>query len=85
MNTKPENPPVHPRSRDALSEGKTLRDDFAGLAMQALLTNAFQEDVARRALGLDANEEEDIDSAAYRVAVAAYIYADAMLKERQKA
>ena len=56
----------------------TLRDHFAGLAMQSILrfydmNTSFDED--------EVNEPEGMP---YLIAQAAYIMADAMLKERSK-
>jgi hypothetical protein len=50
----------------------TLRDLFAGMAMQAMVTNAGREHI------------ESIPVAPSVYSVAAYRLADAMLKEREK-
>jgi hypothetical protein len=51
---------------------KTLRDEFAGLAMQGAISH-----------GLFNAAKADQDYAEY-VSMLAYVYADAMLKERTK-
>jgi len=58
----------HPTSgQTSMAEGKDLRDDFAGLAMQALLSDSdWRQD-------MDFNE----------TATAAYRQADAMMKARE--
>lgn len=59
----------------SVHEGITLRDNFAGLAMQALIAH---EDRAKQ---IGSHNIGDFD---VRVAVAAHRYADAMLKARKQ-
>ena len=65
-----------------LSHGMTLRDHFAGLAMQAELSSAGMDNEAAQALA-DAAERagRDVES---QIAWNAYAVADAMLKERAR-
>jgi hypothetical protein len=58
----------HPTSgQTSMAEGKDLRDDFAGLAMQAFLSDS------------DWRQDMDFDE----TATAAYRQADAMMKARE--
>jgi hypothetical protein len=66
--------PQNPTNFDPLTHGMTLRDYFAARAMQGLI--AHEE----RAKQLGSHNLGDFD---VRVAVAAYRYADAMLKARE--
>lgn len=76
---KPDNPPAFPLQAYAMDahrwsygqEGMTLRDYFAGQAAQPLLMDLLKQE-----------QELSLEQASRRIALAAYGYADAMLKER---
>lgn len=72
-NEKPENPYVYAMCDEAsfMQQGITLRDHFAGLAIQALLSNPV------------IFNEANTDTKQF-YAYKAYQFADAMLEQRQK-
>jgi len=70
-NKKPKNPSAFPivGANTIKSEGMTLRDHFAGLAMQGLYASGKASDFSKEAIEIDA--------------VLFYNIADAMLKQRE--
>ncbi len=80
MTKKPDGGAAYPLPSDASADGRrgmTLRDYFAGQALQGFLAGpmatALEKVASRRGI--------DVDELASK---AAYEYADAMLKEREK-
>lgn len=72
-NTKPENPNVYACvTEHYIQEGITLRDHFAGLAMQTILKH-----------NLEKGMHMTFDAYANVVSPAAYSVADSMLLQRQ--
>ena len=71
---KPENPPAFPNqatiNTDYIAEGMTLRDYFANLAMQGMISNNSMYDMIT---------EHSSKSLAFE----SYMIADAMLKQRK--
>lgn len=65
-------PPISPTTTERIS----LRDHFAGLALQGIISN-------KEELG-ECMDDENSENAWEAVAKYAYMYADAMLKARSK-
>tara|TARA_R110000744_G_scaffold86109_1_gene168330 strand:- start:188 stop:430 length:243 start_codon:yes stop_codon:yes gene_type:complete len=65
--------PAHPKERLDTARGMTLRDHFAGLAMQAIISKA----------PYDTYVEADYIETEKLTAAGAYSYADAMIKARK--
>ena len=70
--------PAFPSSYAGASRGMTLRDWFAGIAMQTIYGGTGAQQVADRDLRYDETNWAEI------VASNAYAMADAMLKERER-
>jgi hypothetical protein len=84
-NKKPSNPPVHPTTWDSsynsvmqTENGMTLRDNFAGLAMQGMI-----QDSALRELFANKGNIKDV-SWMDIMAENAFFIADSMLKQREQ-
>ena len=80
-NKKPENPPAFPTTWDTsynsimqTENGMTLRDHFAGLALQGMLCHSTR--YKPRVINSDENWHNAISEEAYEIA-------DAMLKRRE--
>lgn len=73
-NTKPNNPYVHPIQENTLTEycGMTLRDHFAGLAMQTYIQDNLQY-----------KRENANGWSVDTITETAYVFADAMLRKRE--
>jgi hypothetical protein len=72
-NPRMSNPDGVYASEARLEDCVTLRDNFAGIALQGILNN-----------GLKINDESKVLEAYEAVSLNAYLIADAMLKVRQK-
>ncbi len=70
MSNKSTGGPAFPVDQSALMQGMELRDYFAAKAMQAIISNADQEDIS-------------IDEVVSWVGAYAYEVADSMLKARK--
>lgn len=66
-------------------EGMTLRDYFAAAAMQGMMSNSYSmKCLSDRVNALGGTESERVARMAKCLAENSYIYADAMLAERDK-
>jgi len=83
-NKKPENPSAFPFEETGykiIHKGMTLRDHFAGLTMQAIISNSdTMREITKAWVRIDASERLDFESS---IAKLSFEYSDAMLKQRE--